>query len=349
MVRDMSNRFQFVIACLDEVGTLGKGLRTDGVQVVDLKRGPGLDMRCARQLRRLAKEVGADLLHCHQYTPYFYSVAARGVFGRLPIVFTEHGRHHPDNRKWKRVLFNRITRRSSDRVIGVGQSVRQALITNEGFPKKHVSVIYNGVQLGPIMDATVDRDGVRREFDIPPDGKIIIQVARLDYLKDHITAVHAIGDLTSRIPAYWLVVGDGPERKAIEREIGSVGCAGYIRLAGERADVPRLLRASDVLLLSSVSEGVPLTLIEGMLAKLPIVSTSVGGVPEVMHNGKHGFLVPANSPKKMGEQLERILTSPDLAREFGEAAQRRAMSMFNEDQMHEKYDDLYSMMLMRKE
>ncbi|MEO2045794.1 MAG: glycosyltransferase [Pirellulales bacterium] len=341
MVRNMSDRFQFVIACLDEVGTLGEGLRTDGVQVVDLKRGPGLDLQCARRLGQLANKIGADLIHCHQYTPYFYGVTARGIFGRLPIVFTEHGRHHPDQRKWKRVLFNRIADRSSDRVIGVGEAVKRALVANEGFHEKRVGVIYNGVPLAPIMEATADREGVRREFDVPQNGKIIIQVARLDYLKDHITAVRAVRELTtSDALVYWLVVGDGPERAAIEREIQTLGVEN-VRLAGERSDVPRLLRASDVMLLSSISEGIPLTLIEGMAAELPIVSTSVGGVCEVVQTEKHGCLVPASEPSRMSEQLKRVLVTPGLATQFGQAGRERAIQMFDEKKMHQHYRELY--------
>jgi glycosyltransferase involved in cell wall biosynthesis len=258
------------------------------------------------------------------------------------------GRHHPDHRKWKRVCFNRIARRSSDRLIGVGDAVRHALIAKEGFPEKQVGVIYNGIPLAPILEAPIDHEGVRREFDIPQNGKIIIQVARLDYRKDHITAVRAISELTSRLPsAYWLVVGDGPERAAIEHEIQSLGCRPNVRLTGERCDVPRLLLASNVMLLSSISEGIPLTLIEGMLAELPIVSTSVGRVPEVVHDGQHGCLVPARKPRPMSEQLERVLTTPDLAVQLGQAARQRAIEMFDEEKMHRTYRALYEGMLER--
>ena len=342
MVRNMSDRFDFVVACFDEVGTLGERLKKDGVRVVDLQRGAGLDRRCIRRLRALFTDARVDLVHAHQYTPFFYSVAARGIFGRVPLVFTEHGRHFPDERRWKRVVFNRTMARSNDRIIGVGESVKRALVTNEGFPDSRVGVIYNGVPVFNNVDKPVDHVAVRQELDMPPDAHVIVQVARLDYLKDHLTAARAFGQLVNRVPnVYWLIVGDGPERRSLTTEIKALNCESLVRLVGERDDVPRLLRASDVMLLSSISEGIPLTLIEGMLAELPVVSTAVGGVPEIVVENQHGFLVQSGDAIAIGQKLECLVKSAKIRKEMGLCARERAQMMFDEDSMHGQYAALY--------
>ena len=342
MVRAMSEQFSFTVVCLDEVGTLGEGLQKDGFDVVHLPREPGIDWKCMRRLRELVHQIEGDILHAHQFTPYFYSIAARGVWGRIPVVFTEHGRHHPDNRSWKRVAFNRATSRRRDRIIGVGEAVRRALIDIEGFDGNRVAVIHNGVPLSPILEAPLEREQVRAEFGLPSNAIIAIQVARLDYLKDHKTAARAMAEICDKAPGvFWLVVGSGPENRAIEQEIRSLGCTQQVRLIGERKDVPRLLKASDIMLLSSISEGIPLTLIEGMLAALPIISTAAGGVAEVVTDSETGYIVDVGDSASMARRIVQLCGDGEERLRMGQAGQVRAMRFFNELLMHGGYRQLY--------
>src|SRR5439155_18500964 len=118
-----------------------------------------------------------------------------------------------------------------------------------------------------------------------------IQVARLDYLKDHATALRTLECVAGRRPdAHLLLVGEGPERAAIEAQVRERRLGDRVRLLGLRKDIPRLLQAADVFLLTSISEGIPLTLIEAMAAGLPVVSTRVGGVGEGVEDGVTGRL-----------------------------------------------------------
>ncbi len=119
-------------------------------------------------------------------------------------------------------------------------------------------------------------------------------MARLDYLKDHSTAIRTIEEVAGRCPhARLILVGEGPEWGAIESLVRQRDLGGNVRLLGQRGDVPRLMAASDVVLLTSISEGIPLTLIEAMASGLPVVSTRVGGVAEVVADGQTGLLAPS--------------------------------------------------------
>lgn len=343
MARRLTGQYRFVFFCLDSLGTLGEELRKEGFQVHVLERRAGIDWGCMRRLARLLCQERVNVLHAHQYTPFFYSAAARWLHRRQSVIFTEHGRMFPDYPRRKRMLANRLLVGSRDRVVGVGQAVRQALIANEGLNADRVDVIYNGVDLAAQgRQTSEDRADVRREFDWTAENLVVIQVARLDPLKDHLTAVRAFERVRRQLPqARFLIVGEGAEREAIEAEIAARKLDPYVRLAGLRKDVPRLLAASDLLWLSSVSEGIPLTLIEGMAAGLPVVSTDVGGVSEVIEVDKTGFLAPAGNDAELAQAAIALLRDSDLRRRLASAGRQRAFERFSEDRMMEAYASLY--------
>src|SRR5262249_24365156 len=149
-------------------GSLGEELQREGFTVEVLGRRPGLDWRCAYRLAGFLRREEVRLLHAHQYTPFFYGVPARLFGHRWPVLFTEHGRHHPDYPRRKRLLANRFLLKPRDRVVAVGEAVRQALIGNERLPAKRLEVIYNGIDLSPYRNGSYDRAAVRREVGVGP-------------------------------------------------------------------------------------------------------------------------------------------------------------------------------------
>lgn len=342
----LRERIHFSFVCLDELGEIGEQLREEGFQVTVLGRRGGLDLGCGRRLRAVLQRHQADIVHAHQYTPFFYATLARGLGKRFPILFTEHGRHFPDSPSRKRRLYNRICLRRCDRIVGVGQAVEHALVSNEGIPSRRVEVIYNGVPLVRFSRTPPGvRSEVRQELSLVTDEFVVVQIARLDYLKDHRTAIDAMARLVARVPgARLLLVGDGPERSGIEHEIDRLGLGHIVRLLGVRRDVERLLAAADALLLTSISEGIPVTLIEGMAARLPVVSTDVGGVAEVVRDGETGFLAPAHDGSGLADALQRLAADATLRVVMGRLGAERAEQLFSDRQMHDAYARLYGQM-----
>jgi glycosyltransferase involved in cell wall biosynthesis len=346
LARHLSDRFRFVFACLDELGPLGRELRGEGFTVEVLQRQSGIDLACVRRLAALARREGAGLLHAHQYTPFFYCRAPGPLWPRPPVLFNEHGRFYPDLPNRKRMVFNRLFLRRQDRVVAVGESVKRALIDNEGIPPARIDVIYNGVRLDDFAAGGELRREVRAELGIDPSVPVAIQVARLDYLKDHCTAVRTAERIRQKLPGFQLlVVGEGPERPKIEAEIAVRKLAGCVRLLGLRTDVRRLLAAADLFLLTSISEGIPVTLIEAMGARLPVVSTAVGGIKEVVRPEETGLVAPAGDDAGLAAACLRLLANRGQARSLGDAGRRRAEAMFSEDEMHAQYVRLYEAML----
>ena len=341
-----SNRFVFV--CLDELGMLGETLRREGRTVHVLHRRPGLDWSSLWRFREIWRSERVDLIHAHQHTPFFYAALSRLGRGTPPILFTEHGRHHPDHPGLKRRVANRLVLRPRDRVVAVGEAVRGALIHNEGLPADRVSVIYNGIPIERFDRAfsLEERAEARREMGVEPDGQALVQVARLDYLKDHATALRALRRLIHRLPgARLILVGEGPEEPAIRALTAELGLEGRVRMLGLRKDVPRLLAAADIALLTSISEGIPLTLIEAMAAGLPVVSTNVGGVAEIVVDRQTGLLAPSGDDAALAEAIALLVGNAEARRRLGALGRERARELFSVHRMHAEYHKHYGNMI----
>ncbi len=342
LARQLRDDCRFHFVCLEETGTLGEELRNEGFAVTVLGRRPGLDGTCAWRLARLLRGYNTDILHAHQYTPFFYSLVARLLCRRPPILFTEHGRHFPDFPRRKRMLVNRLLLERRDRVVGVGKAVGEALIANEGIPRDRVGIIYNGIDTNKFARQFENPTAIRSELGLTDADFVILMVARLDYLKDHATAVRCLHRLLKQVPnAKLILVGEGPEQEKIEAVVHESQLQNHVRFLGLRKDIHRLLSASDVFLLTSISEGIPLTVIEAMATRLPVVATRVGGMAEVIEHESTGFLSDSGDADGLAAHLRQLASEPILRRRLGEAGQDRAQRLFSEGQMHARYLALY--------
>ena len=343
MVRRMSSEFRCVVAVLDEVGEIGCKLQRDGVVVEHLHRQPGIDRQCAKRLRAFADQHGASLIHAHQCTPFFQAMLSRGLTGTRPVILTEHGRHFPDTPSRKRMVVNRLLLRKHDRIFGVGQATQQALIANEGLPAYRVEMIYNGVDLKALGKADPGaRASVRQEFEFAADDFVVLLVARLHELKDHQTALRTIDRVRQAVPnVRLLLAGEGDQRAAIENTIAECGLQSHVKLAGTRSDIANLLAASDAFLLTSISEGIPLTVIEAMAARRPVVSTAVGGLSEMIQHGRNGFLAAAGDDAGLAQSLLQLFEHPELRTVMGAAGEKIAREMFSLDTMLKAYREVY--------
>ncbi len=386
LARRLRERFRFVFFCLDEVGPLGQRLMGEGFKVVDLRRRPGVDWRVARRLAREVERYGVDLLHAHQYTPFCYAALARrwGTGHEPRLLFTEHGRHYPDGRRWRRVFANRLLLKRGDRVTAVGRFIRQALTDYEAIDERRIRVIYNGIDPDafPCGDAgRAARAEARRALGIRDGESVILQVARFHPVKDHATAIRAFvrvleeGRVTPsgvRVSSFsqggsvhgpghgpghepadtWrhrdarlVLVGDGEEGAAIRGLVEQFGLGGRVQFLGARDDVPSLLPAADVFLLTSLSEGISITLLEAMAAGLPIVATQVGGNPEVVEHGYNGLLAQRGDDAGLANNLLTLLRDPHLRQRMGDAGRARLLERFTRQQMHDGYARVYEQAL----
>jgi glycosyltransferase involved in cell wall biosynthesis len=224
--------------------------------------------------------------------------------------------------------------RRHDAVIAVSQRLAGQL-GEDGVPRERLVVLRNAWRPAAPLPSRAD---ARARLGLPADGPVIGWVGRLAWVKaadDALAAFAAAGIAGTRLS----VVGDGPDRPALEAQARALGLAGRVTFHGALPDAWRVLPAFDALLLSSRSEGTPMVLLEAMHAGVPIVATAVGGVPDLVGDG--ALLAPADDPAALGRALARALTDPDGSRARAAAARARLDTDFAPDAWIDRHLDLY--------
>lgn len=343
-IRRLAGRITPFVYCLDAIGVLGEDLKKQGTPVVAFNRQPGLDLGVARRMAAAIRADKLEVLHAHQYTPFFYGALAARISGRRPrVIFTEHGRHYPDVVSAKRRWINRIVLdRLADEINAVCEFSARSLAEKDGFVRRPIQVIPNGVDVGQ-YDRPADATALRRRLGLDPVRRYITTIARFHPVKDHKTLIDAFARLSRALPDVdLLLAGDGALRGALETQVASLGLTSRVRFLGVRQDVPDLLKASDVFALTSVSEAASITLLEAMAAATPVVVTAVGGNPEIVRDGIDGLLAPRGDVAAIEAAMRRLLTDQQAARKLGASAAARVRSTFLLDQTIERYYRLYT-------
>lgn len=344
MIADLRDRYRFLVVSLDDDGPLHAELCRLGAEVHVLHRKPGFDLSVVRRIAGLVRRREVSVIHAHQYTPFVYAGIARLMGGwQSKLIFTEHGRHYPDRRRFKRVLANQMLLTAlAHRITAVGRFVRHALVDNEAMPAKRIRVIYNGVRTDRFAPDAQRRTAMRRELGLSDDQPVICQVGGFRPVKDHRTAIRALRALhLLGCPATLLLVGDGPCLGDARAEATLCRVEGSVKFLGRREDVADLWQAADVAMLTSRSEGISVALLEAMATGVPVVATDVGGNREIVHQDVTGLLAPRGHPAAIAEALHRVLTNPELRRRLGQASRRRVIERFEKQTMHRAYARLY--------
>ena len=343
IIRRLAGRIEPTIFCLDAIGPLGEQLRSEGVDVVCLNRRPGRDWRVPWRMACAIRERDIDVIHAHQYTPFFYAALAKLLLRRPPrLILTEHGRHYPDVVSATRRAVNRLVLdRLADAVNACCVFSAEHLGRLDGFSARRIKVIENGIDIDRYRSAA-DRATLRQRLRLDPARRYVAAVARFHPVKDHSTLLRAFAVVAAaRSDVDLLLVGDGPLRAELTSLAERLGIADRVRFLGVRSDVPDLLQAVDGFTLTSLSEAASLTLLEAMAASLPVVVTDVGGNPEIVRHGKEGLLAPRGDAEKIAAALLNLLNDPATAAAMGAAGRRRVEERYQLSQTIEAYWRLY--------
>lgn len=343
MIRDLGPQIIPTVICLDEIGPLGEQLRREGVEVVCVERRPGRDFRAAWRIGKLVRSRQIQILHAHQYTPFFYSAIAQLLGGwRARLIFTEHGRHFPDHVSSLRRFANRhVFSRFPDRINAVCRFSADAVRDVDGFRRQPIQVIYNGVD-PTVFRPAADRPALRRELGLLPDRKYVVTVARFHPIKDHRTLLTAFARVARHLPEVdLLLVGDGPLRAELEAQCRELGIADRVQFWGVRRDVAHILQAADLFVLPSISEAASLTLLEAMACGCPVVVTDVGGNPEIVREGVDGLRVPRGDSVAMATAIERLAGDSPRCAALGESARQRVCDVFDQSAAIQQFARLF--------
>ncbi len=322
-------------------GALGELLVSDGIAVDCAPfRVEGADYLALYRLVRYIRHFRPHVVHTHATHALLYGGLAAVLSGVPRIVHTEHGRVFPDKPRLMRA--ERWLSHRLERYVTVSDELAGEVHRHQLIPSDRIAVIPNGVEdLPPPNGAAISC--LRERLMGKRPGVVVGTTARLVWEKGLDVLIRAWARLKSlHIGATLIVAGEGPERPNLERLILELGVEDSVLLVGTVADVASFYRMVDVFVLSSVSEGLPMAILEAMAAGRKIVATQVGGIPEALGNGEAGVLVPPSDEQALSLAIASMFQSPN-GREsvLAENARARYEQRFTARVMCERYESLY--------
>ncbi len=292
------------------------------------------DLTALPRLRRYLQRHQADLVHTQlEFSNILGNLAAKTL--HLPSVCTLHVLPSSESRLKTRLhqhLEWLALRLFCDRVIAVSEQTREDYRARSGIPAYRLVTIYNGIDLTPFtrLQPDLERASVRSEFSLPPDVFLLITVAVLRPPKGIESMIRALPAVLQAHPnTCYLIVGDGPHRHALEQEVHTLGLTRQVIFAGMRRDIPRLLAASDLFILPTLTEALPTVLAEAMAARLPILASAVGGIPEMVQDGLNGRLVTPGQPEDLANACIDLLSNPQARQRMGQQGWQIVQTRFN--------------------
>jgi sugar transferase (PEP-CTERM/EpsH1 system associated) len=345
-----TDHYRHAVIALAGLGPLRREIEDSVVTCLSLDKKPGKDLPHYFRLWRALRKLKPDLVQTYNLGTLDLAPAVR-LAGVRRLVHAEHGRDASDpdgeNRKYRR-LRRRLAPLIA-RYVAVSPDLHNWLVDKVGISPAKAALIPNGIDLAPYRGA---RDNSYRDAELgnfAPRGTVLIgHVARLDKVKDQAGLLQAFKQLREQVAqadCRLIIAGEGRERADLERQIVQLGLTESVRLLGNRSDVPGLLAACDVFVLSSIAEGMPITMLEAMAAGLPVVATDVGGMASVVQAGVTGTLVPARNPEALARALAEYATDETLRRRHGDAGRTRALARYGLDTMVSAYTGLYDELL----
>jgi len=329
-----------VIAPAGGEGWLAGELRGTGVQVELFRLDRPLSPTFARWLAETLRRHQVALAHSHEFTMAVYGAwAARRA--RAAHVFTMHGSRYYAER-WRRRIALRVAAMLSDSVVTVSHILAQHLRRDLWLNPARIVTIPNGARHTPVA-----RSSLRDELQLTDTDQLAVAVGNLYPVKGHAYLLEGLSLLSDRFPRLHVAIaGRGELEQSLRARARELNVANRFHLLGLRSDVGNVLAAADVFVLPSLSEGVPLALLEAMMAARPIVASAVGEVPTVLNGGRTGSLVPPQDVGALAGAIADLLGDPARARGMGAAAAARAAEFYTLNAMIDRYAALYARYLL---
>lgn len=316
------------VHCLHANGAIGRGLEAEGIHVY--VHGATTFGRMASLYRTFAK-LRPDVVHCHNKSATVHAALPTRLARARVLITTRHGMAALPYRLRKDLKFWVVAAMFCDRVVAVCETARRNMMKGARAVAHKVVTIRNGAYPAHVRD-----DGRRG------DGFVLVTVGRLAPAKNYPTLLRAVARARTLVPDVRLrLVGDGPERAALHTLAAELGIADAVEFCGERADVGTLLRSADVFVLSSLSEGLPISILEAMAASLPAIVTDVGGMPEVIDLSGAGTVVRAGDVAALADAIVEFAGRRNELSALGNRARACYGQYFTPEQMANQYFSLY--------
>ena len=328
-----------LIAPAEGEGWLQRELAGTGVELESFRLERPISPASARRLTTILQRHRVTLAHSHEFTMAVYGSWAARQAG-VAHLFTMHGGRYYAERLRRRIAL-RVAASLSGAVVAVSESLAQHLSQDLWLRASRIITIPNGVREAPATPSSL-----HRELALPDEAVLVVAVGNLYPVKGHRFLLEALGLLRSTLPhLHVAIAGRGELEGALRAGAAELGVADRFHLLGLRADVGNVLAGANVVVLPSLSEGVPLALLEAMLAARPIIATAVGEVPTVLDQGRAGILIPPGDATALADALRDLHADSRRARQLSVAALTRATEHYTLARMMERYVALYASVL----
>ncbi len=358
-----SNRFESLLVCgienpgehslIDDAHS--RGLKPLVIpEVVSEANLKPRDIKALLKLYRLFRREQPHIVHTHTAKAGFIGRLA-ACLARVPIVVhTYHGHilhgYYSPFKSWILRRMERILSCLTDRLIAVSEQVKSDLISYHVAPPEKIVVIPLGLELKPFVDCDAYGGAFRNELALNHGNRLVGIVGRMVPVKNHRLFLDAAASVAAEEPvARFVVVGDGPLRQDMEQHALALGIGDRVIFTGWRQDMSKIYADLDVLVVSSINEGTPVSAIEAMAAGCPVVATRVGGIPDLVRDGETGYLVPAGDVQALSRGILRLLEDRQTASRMAKSAQAMVLERFNTGRLIADIEQLYLNLLQEKQ
>jgi glycosyltransferase involved in cell wall biosynthesis len=313
-----SRQFQFTVCSLRSREPAGEIFKTKGIPVYFLSKAK-FDPTTLSTLLKLIQQEKPNVLHLHGYGASNFGRLASSFTG-IPNIVHEHA--VLDNQPFYQTIADSLLSPLTNKAISVSEPVREFMISKRKIDPKNLETVIIGLPLAKFQAPKPEEiEAVREELGILPDEKVIALVGRLDTQKGQIYLLQAASSILKEFPkTRFLIVGDGPDMLMLQSYSEQKGIRQQVIFTGFRQDVSILLSLSDIIAMPSLWEGFPLTLLETMNAKKPVVGTPAAGIIDVIRDWETGFIVPFKNSEILAEKIIELLKNRELAQTMGENA-----------------------------
>ncbi len=329
------------LVCLPRKGWLYYKLAEEKIKTFIIKSNlKKFDFLWSLRLARLILEKKVDILHSHLLDANFYGSIA-SLFTKTPHVATEHGNIHYLNLNKKVVFKYLFINKFSEKIVAVSNFTAQKLkkIIKNG---KKISVIYNGIDLTP-FNRKESREKILQKIGInKKDAVIAICVANYYAIKGHRFLIDAFYSIKNKIPnLYILCFGKGDLMEKLIKKVKDLKIEDRFLIMGFRDNIYKILMASDIFVLPSLSEAFPISILEAMGAGLPVIATEVGGIPEIIENGKSGFIIRPKDVDELADKIFILAKDKNLRENMGQYSKNLVQKKFDIKLMISSYQNIY--------
>lgn len=333
-------KFDVSVLCLRNLGPLAEEIKSRSIPVFFLpQKESGTDYFSFLKVAKVLHREQIDVIHTHNTQPFVDGTLGGLLAGVKTFVHTEHGRIFPAKKRY--MLAERIMSRYAHKVVAVSEHSYNNLLKYEKISKRKLLVIQNGID-STTYSRDIDVKQKRRDLGIGTDQFVLGVAARLVREKGLIYLVRAMSKVVEKMPSVCLIIaGKGAEEESLRREAESLSLSGNILFLGERLDIPEILKTIDLYVLPSISEGLPMVILEAMAAGCPIVASKVGGIPSVIQHGINGSLVESGDKDSLASEILRVAEDKGLRLRYSSNSRTLFERRYSAEIMMRKYERLY--------